>query len=93
MVSKTSKPGSTPCLFLEFVHVRGREAMAIKNYYVVLGVPPSESASGIRAAFRELAKRYHGQLALERRKEALWRSHEGGAWCIWQLKPEPPPSP
>src|SRR6266542_489118 len=25
------------------------EAMAIKNYYVVLGVPPTESASGIRA--------------------------------------------
>ncbi len=32
--------------------------MPIKNYYVVLGVPPTESASGIRAAFRELAK-YH----------------------------------
>jgi DnaJ-class molecular chaperone len=32
--------------------------MAIKNYYVVLGVAPTESASGIRAAFRELAK-YH----------------------------------
>ena len=32
--------------------------MVIKNYYVVLGVPPTESASGIRAAFRELAK-YH----------------------------------
>jgi molecular chaperone DnaJ len=33
--------------------------MTIKNYYVVLGVPPTESESGIRAAFRELAKRHH----------------------------------
>ena len=33
--------------------------MAVKNYYVVLGVPRTESSSGIRAAFRELAKRYH----------------------------------
>ena len=33
--------------------------MAIKNYYIVLGVPPTESASAIRAAFRDLAKRYH----------------------------------
>ena len=29
------------------------------NYYIVLGVPRTESSSGIRAAFRELAKRYH----------------------------------
>ncbi|HSD09408.1 MAG TPA: DnaJ domain-containing protein [Candidatus Binatia bacterium] len=33
--------------------------MAIKNYYVVLGVPSTESPVGIRTAFRELAKRYH----------------------------------
>jgi molecular chaperone DnaJ len=33
--------------------------MTIKNYYIVLGVPRTESSSGIRAAFRELAKRYH----------------------------------
>ena len=26
-----------------------------------------------------------GQLALERRKEALWRSHEGGAWCGYAI--------
>jgi DnaJ-class molecular chaperone len=33
--------------------------MAIKNYYLILGVSRSESAEGIRAAFRQLAKRYH----------------------------------
>lgn len=37
--------------------------MPIKNYYIVLGVPQTESASGIRAAFRELAKRYHADRA------------------------------
>lgn len=30
-----------------------------RDYYVVLGIPRSESASGIRAAFRDLALRYH----------------------------------
>ncbi len=33
--------------------------MAIKNYYLILGVSRGESAEGIRAAFRQLAKRYH----------------------------------
>lgn len=33
--------------------------MAVRNYYVVLGVPRSETPQGIRAAFRDLAKRYH----------------------------------
>jgi DnaJ-class molecular chaperone len=33
--------------------------MIRKNYYMVLGVPRTESPSGIRAAFRQLAKRYH----------------------------------
>jgi DnaJ-class molecular chaperone len=33
--------------------------MASRNYYVVLGVTSNESARGIRAAFRDLAKRYH----------------------------------
>lgn len=33
--------------------------MPIKSYYLVLGVSPEESSSGIRSAFRELAKRYH----------------------------------
>lgn len=30
-----------------------------KDYYVILGISRTESESGIRAAFRELAKRYH----------------------------------
>jgi molecular chaperone DnaJ len=33
--------------------------MALKDYYIILGVSPTEDASGIREAFRELAKRYH----------------------------------
>jgi DnaJ-class molecular chaperone len=30
-----------------------------KNYYIVLGVPPTESPNGIYEAFRELAKQHH----------------------------------
>src|SRR5262249_21379704 len=37
----------------------GGGAMVERNLYVVLGVDPTESAQGIRAAFRDLAKRYH----------------------------------
>jgi DnaJ-class molecular chaperone len=33
--------------------------MIRKDYYMILGVPRTESPSGIRAAFRQLAKRYH----------------------------------
>jgi DnaJ-class molecular chaperone len=33
--------------------------MAIKDYYLILGVSRDESPEGIRAAFRQLAKRYH----------------------------------
>jgi DnaJ-class molecular chaperone len=33
--------------------------MGAKNYYIVLGVPRTENSSGIRTAFRQLAKRYH----------------------------------
>jgi DnaJ-class molecular chaperone len=33
--------------------------MAQKDYYFVLGVEHDESARGIRAAFRQLARRYH----------------------------------
>jgi molecular chaperone DnaJ len=33
--------------------------MLRKSYYVILGVSRSESPSGIRRAFRELARRYH----------------------------------
>jgi DnaJ-class molecular chaperone len=37
--------------------------MALKNYYLVLGISRNESASGIQDAFRELAKRYHPDVA------------------------------
>src|SRR2546426_9678567 len=37
----------------------GQHAMATKDYYLILGVSRTESESGIREAFRELAKRYH----------------------------------
>ena len=33
--------------------------MATRDYYVTLGVPRTETAAGIRSAFRDLAKRYH----------------------------------
>ena len=33
--------------------------MAKRNYYVVLGVASDETDQGVRAAFRDLAKRYH----------------------------------
>ena len=37
--------------------------MAKKDYYVILGVPRSESSLGIREAFRKLAKKYHPDLS------------------------------
>lgn len=37
--------------------------MASKNYYVILGVSRNESAAGVHEAFRELAKRYHPDVA------------------------------
>ena len=33
--------------------------MLRKSYYLTLGIPPNESAEGIRQAFREIVKRYH----------------------------------
>jgi hypothetical protein len=33
--------------------------MVRRNYYLTLGIRPNESATGIRRAFREIAKRYH----------------------------------
>src|SRR5512133_3288293 len=33
--------------------------MQRRDYYVVLGIRPSEPAAGVRAAFRDLARRYH----------------------------------
>ena len=37
--------------------------MPTKNYYLILGVSRHESAAGIQDAFRELAKRYHPDVA------------------------------
>jgi len=37
--------------------------MSLKNYYLILGVDPNESPRGIRAAYRDLAKRFHPDLA------------------------------
>lgn len=33
--------------------------MLRKSYYLTLGIPPNESAEGVRQAFREIVKRYH----------------------------------
>jgi molecular chaperone DnaJ len=37
----------------------GDSAMLRKSYYLTLGIPPNESAAGIRQAFRQIVKRYH----------------------------------
>jgi len=37
--------------------------MALKNYYLILGVSRNESTAGVQEAFRELAKRYHPDVA------------------------------
>jgi DnaJ-class molecular chaperone len=37
--------------------------MALKNYYLILGISRNESAAGVHEAFRELAKRYHPDVA------------------------------
>ncbi len=37
--------------------------MPIKDYYSILGVPPDESSSGIRTAYRNLVKRHHPDVA------------------------------
>lgn len=33
--------------------------MALKDYYFILGISPNTSREGLRAAFRQLAKRFH----------------------------------
>lgn len=37
--------------------------MALKDYYLILGIPRNESAAGIRAAYRDLAKQCHPDVA------------------------------
>jgi DnaJ-class molecular chaperone len=38
---------------------KGSIKMALKNYYIILGISPNTSAEEIRCAFRRLAKRFH----------------------------------
>lgn len=47
--------------------------MAIKDYYIILGIPRGETAAGIRSAYRELVKRHHPDLAGE---EGVPQFHE-----------------
>ena len=37
--------------------------MALKDYYLILGISRNESAAGVHEAFREQAKRYHPDIA------------------------------
>jgi molecular chaperone DnaJ len=43
----------------------------MKNYYLILGVPRGESYRGIRAAYRDLAKKFHPDRAGPRGKAAF----------------------
>jgi molecular chaperone DnaJ len=45
--------------------------MEKKTYYMILGVPRTESTSGIRAAFRDLAKRLHPDVAGQEQTRAF----------------------
>lgn len=42
-----------------------------RTYYVILGVSPGESAAGIRAAYRELARRHHPDVSGEQATRAF----------------------
>ena len=46
--------------------------MALKNYYIILGIPPNSSAEGVRFAFRRLAKKFHPDKA-GRERTALFQ--------------------
>jgi molecular chaperone DnaJ len=43
--------------------IGGSDSMALKDYYLILGIPRSESPAGIRAAYRDLAKQHHPDVA------------------------------
>lgn len=45
--------------------------MAKRTYYAILGVPRGESPSGIRAAYRDLARRLHPDIAGEQSTRAF----------------------
>ena len=53
--------------------------MAVRNYYRVLGIPPSESTDGVRAAFRALVKRFHPDCAGTGSTERFREIHEAYA--------------
>jgi molecular chaperone DnaJ len=53
--------------------------VAAKNYYRILGIPRSEPAEGVRAAFRALAKRYHPDRAGSGSAERFREIHEAYA--------------
>lgn len=62
-VAGSASPGDCFCragLCLRHItHSEDRRRMLRKSYYLTLGVPPNESAEGIRQAFREIVRRYH----------------------------------
>lgn len=74
-------PGSS-ALKLRFA-VRERQpaglVVAVRNYYRVLGIPQSESAQGVRAAFRALVKRFHPDCAATGSAERFREIHEAYA--------------
>jgi curved DNA-binding protein CbpA len=37
--------------------------MTVKDYYFILGISRNETAAGVHEAIRELAKRYHADIA------------------------------
>jgi DnaJ-class molecular chaperone len=37
--------------------------MPLKDYYLILGIPRNESAAGVRAAYRDLVKQHHPDVA------------------------------
>jgi len=53
------------------IPAQGERQRVMKNYYLILGVPRTESYRGIRAAYRDLAKKLHPDRAGQHGKEAF----------------------
>ena len=53
--------------------------MSTRNYYLILGIPISESATGIRAAYRDLAKQHHPDRVGPKGKQAFQEISEAYA--------------